>query len=305
MALSRFLTTRRLALLGMALCMLIYGSNFVVSRHALLNGLTPNDMLALRFATAGLLLAPVFGLVSGWRDCAGIGWGRGVVLTIMSGFPMSWLMMTGLSLAPAAHGASIGPGTVTLIGVAGSVILFGSKVTPRLIAGMATVFVGLAALAVAGSKSDMPDVLWGDLCFLGVGLIWGCYPLLIQLWRIDGLKATAVVSVLSTLFLPYYFLFQYSGFADVPLWVIVFHAVNQGVLNVLVGLWIWGWAARTLGASVTGRFPPSMPVIGALLGIPILGEWPAALQWTGVGLIVIGLVLTAWRDAPRPAPAQG
>lgn len=305
MALSRFLTTRQLALLGMALCMLIYGSNFVVSRHALLNGLTPQDMLALRFATAGLLLAPVFGLVSGWRDCAGIGWGRGIVLTIMSGFPMSWLMMTGLSLAPAAHGASIGPGTVTLIGVAGGVILFGSRVTPRLVAGMVTVFGGLAVLAVAGSKSDMPHVLWGDLCFFGVGLIWGGYPLMIQLWRIDGLKATAVVSILSTLFLPYYFIFHYNGFNDVPLWVIAAHAVNQGVLNVLVGLWIWGWAARTLGASVTGRFPPSMPVIGTLFGIPVLGEWPAALQWTGVALIVIGLFLTAWRGAPRPTPVQG
>ncbi len=70
-------TTRTLALLGMALCMLIYGANFVLSRHAILNGLTPHDLLALRFAVGGTLLLPVFGLLAGWRDCAGVGWGAG------------------------------------------------------------------------------------------------------------------------------------------------------------------------------------------------------------------------------------
>jgi drug/metabolite transporter (DMT)-like permease len=298
------LSTRQLALGGMALCMVIYGANFVVSRHAVLNGLTAPDMLALRFLVAGLILLPAFGALNGWRDCAGVGWRKGLVLTLMSGFPMSWLMMTGLTMAPAAHGASIGPGTVTVIGAIGAVVWFGARLTPQLAAGVAIVLVGLATLAFAGTTSTLPNVLWGDLCFLGVGLLWGGYPLVIQKWKVDGLKATAIVSVLSMAYLPYYLAVHFTGFQGAPWWAVVAHAFNQGVLNVVVGLWIWAWAARVLGASVVGRFPPTIPVLGTLIAIPVLGEWPGPMQWLGVAMIVSGLMLAASKRAEQPAPDQ-
>lgn len=294
------LTKRQLAFVGMALAMVIYGSNFVLSRHAVLNGLSPHDLLALRFAVAGLLLFHVFGL-SGWRDCAGVGWGRGLLLTLMSGFPMSYLMLTGLTMAPAAHGASIGPGTVTLIGIIGGVVLFGTKLTTQLVVGVTVVICGLAALAWAGTKTtDMPDMLWGDLCFFGVGLLWGFYPLLLTRSKVDGLKATAIVSVLSMAYLPFYALFFFRGFDIAPWWVLVAHGLNQGVLNVVIGLWLWAWATNILGVAIAGRFPPMIPVIGTLLGMPVLGEWPGSLQLSGIALIVGGLFLAAWKRTPKP-----
>jgi drug/metabolite transporter (DMT)-like permease len=302
MAFLTHITHRQLAFAGMALTAAIYGSNFVISRHAILNGLTPHDLLALRFGVAGLILLPIFGL-KGWKDCAGVGWGRGLLLAAMSGFPMSYLMMTGLTMAPAAHGASIGPGTVTVIGIVGGVLFLGGRLTPPLVLGVAIVLAGLAALALAGtSATHMPNVLWGDLCFLGVGLLWGFYPLLLTIWRIDGLKATAIVSVVSMLYLPVYFLFFFRGFDVAPAWVLVAQGLNQGLLNVVVGLWIWAWAAKVIGVGVAGRFPPMIPVIGATLGIPVLGEVPGPLQLAGIGLIVMGLFIAAWK---RPAPLPG
>lgn len=295
------LSKRQLAFAGMALAMVIYGSNFVLSRHAVLNGLSAHDLLALRFSVAGLLLVHVFGL-TGWRDCAGVGWGRGLLLTLMSGFPMSYLMLTGLTMAPAAHGASIGPGTVTLIGIIGSVVLFGAKLTGQLALGVAVVLCGLGALAWAGTKTTgMPDMLWGDLCFLGVGLLWGFYPLVLARWKVDGLTATAIVSVVSMAYLPFYALFFFRGFDVAPLWVLIAHGLNQGVLNVVIGLWLWAWATKILGVSVSGRFPPMIPVIGTLLGIPVLAEWPGALQLAGIALIVTGLFMAAWKPAAKPA----
>ncbi|MFO4986945.1 hypothetical protein RCK87_24670, partial [Salmonella enterica subsp. enterica serovar 1,4,[5],12:i:-] len=127
-------------------------------------------------------------------DCAGLGWKRGLILAVMSGFPMSFLLMTGLTFAPAAHGAVIGPGTVTVIGIVGSVVLFGALLTRQLVLGVIAVLVGLACLGIAGTTHSNPSIVFGDLCFLGVGLVWGGYPLLIQLWRVNALKATAVVS---------------------------------------------------------------------------------------------------------------
>ena len=300
MALLLNLSRRHLAMIGMALCMMIYGANFVLSRHAVLNGLSAHDLLALRFTVAGLLLIHVFGF-NGWGDCAGLGWRRGLVLTAMSGFPMSYLMLMGLTMAPAAHGASIGPGTVTLISIVGGVAFFGTKLTGPLMIGVAIVIAGLCALALAGAKASgsMPNMVWGDLCFLGVGLLWGWYPLALQRWKVDGLKATAIVSVVSMLYLPFYALFFFRGFDVAPWYVIVFHGLNQGVLNVVAGLWIWAWATKILGVAVAGRFPPMIPVIGTMLGIPVLGEIPGAVQFVGIAMIVGGLFVAAWKPADR------
>lgn len=289
---------KRLAALGMLLAVLIYGSNFVISRHAVLNGLTQHDLMALRFAIAGLLLLPVF-LRPGLTSCGGVGWKRGFWLTLSSGFPMTYLMLTGLTMAPAAHGATIGPGTVTMIGIIGSVAIFGAALTGRLMIGVAGVLAGLLCLGIAGSAGANALTLRGDLCFLGVGLLWGFYPLLIQLWQVDGLKATAIVSVLSLVYLPIYFLFYFRGFDVAPWWVLALHGFNQGVLNVIVGLWVWGWAAHVLGPSVVGRFPPLIPVTGTLLAIPFLGEIPSSLQLAGIVLIIGGLFVASWRKPTR------
>lgn len=288
---------KRLAVIGMLFSVLIFGSTFAISRHAVLHGINANDLLALRFATAGLLLLPLF-LKPGLRSCGGVGWKRGLLLLLSSGFPMSFLMMTGLGLAPAAHGATIGPGTVTVIGIVCSVWLFGAALTRNLVIGVAGVLSGLACLAIAGSTGGHDSTLPGDLMFLGVGLLWGFYPVMIQYWKIDGLRGSAIVSVLSLAWLPIYFAFFFRGFDIAPWWLLLFHAVFQGVLNVIVGLWIWGWAAHVLGASVVGRFPPLIPVTGTLLAIPILGEVPSSLQLVGIVLIIGGLFVASWR---RPA----
>lgn len=283
---------RHLATLAMLAAMTIYGANFAISRHGLLNGLSPNDLTALRFGVAGLVLLPVV-LRAGVRDCAGIGWGKGLVLTVMSGLPMTLLMMQGLKWAPAAHGSAIGPGTVTLIGALGGFLLFGIRPTRNVLLGISIVLTGLTLIGIAGSRSGSMSMLLGDLCFLGVGLVWGGYPLLLQYWKVDALRATAVLSVLSMIaFLPYYYLFGDGNLRSVPLSVITFHGINQGVFNVVAGLWLWGWAVKQLGVSIAGRFPPLIPVIGTIIGIPLLGEIPEPLQWAGIGLIVTGLFIT-------------
>ncbi|MCU4180354.1 DMT family transporter [Bosea sp. BH3] len=297
---GRLRLKRRLAVAGMLFSVVIFGSNFAISRHAVLHGLTPYDLLAVRFAMAGTLLLPLF-LKPGLSSCGGVGWKRGFLLFASSGFPMTYLMLTGLTMAPAAHGATIGPGTVTVIGIVGSVMLFGAALTRNLLIGIGGVVAGLACLAIAGTTGANASTLRGDLMFLGVGLLWGFYPLMIQLWKVDGLRATAVVSVLSLIWLPIYFLFFFRGFDIAPWWVLLFHAVYQGVLNVIVGLWIWGWSAHVLGQTV-GRFPPLIPVTGTLLAIPVLGEIPTSLQLVGIVLIIGGLFVASWRRPVRAAP---
>lgn len=287
------LSPKALATIAMLGAVTIYGTNFAISRHAVLNGLTAWDMTALRFGVSGLILLPLV-LRWGLRDCAGLGWGRGLTATVLSGLPMTLLMLNGLALSPAAHGASIAPGTVTVVGVIGGALIFGIAVNRAVIAGTAAVVIGLVAIAAAAGTAGAQDVLLGDLLFLLTGLIWGLYPLLQQRWQMDPLRATAVLAVLSMLaYFPWYLgVYGAGNLFSVPLWVVVLHGLNQGVLNVIVGLWLWGYAVKLVGASWSGRFPPLIPVIGALSAIPLLGEMPGLLQWLGIALIAGGLVLT-------------
>lgn len=287
----------RLAYGAMLGAVVIFGTNFAISRHGLQNGLTPNDMLLLRFVVAGVLLAPLV-LRAGLKDAAGIGWGRGLLLTLLSGLPMSICMMVGLKYAPAAHGATIAPGTVTTIGALGGWLLLGVRPSRALAIGITVLLGGLALIGFSGTKSTLPHASFGDLCFFGVGLLWGSYPLLLQRWKVDGLNAAALLSVLSAiLVIPYYWLNGGGTLTSAPLGTIVLHGINQGVLNVVLGLWLWGYAVRVLGATSAGRFPPLIPVIGTLFAIPLLGEWPAPLQWGGVAMICAGLFITTLKPA--------
>ncbi len=286
---------RRLAILAMIASVTIFGVNFVISRHAMLNGFTPYDLAALRFGGAGLLLMPLFLRAGGFANCAGVGWGKGVALAVMSGAPMSMLQMVGLSLAPAAHGATIGPGMVVTISLVGGAMLFGAKLSRQAILGLLVVMAGLAFFAMGAGAAPSRNVIIGDICFVLMALIWGGYPLALQKWKIDALLATAILCVLSMAYLPVYWLFLPSSLANIPLWLIVAHAFNQAVLNMIVGLWLWGWAARTIGASEAGRYPPLIPVIGTLTAIPVLAEWPGPFQTIAVVLIVLGLVVMSWK----------
>jgi drug/metabolite transporter (DMT)-like permease len=289
---------RQLAVLAMLGSVAIYGVNFVVSRHAMLNGFTPYDLAALRFGFAGLILLPLFIRSGGLQSCAGVGWGRGILLAIMSGAPMSLLQVTGLSLAPAAHGATIGPGTVAVISLVGGALLFGAELSKQALVGLAIVLSGLGCFAVGAGTGASSNVMLGDALLLCMALLWGGYPLALQKWKIDPLVATAVLSVLSMVYLPVYWLFLPGNMASLPLWLVAAHAFNQAVLNMIIGLWLWGFAARTIGASGAGRFPPLIPVIGTLTAIPVLGEWPGPLQSLAVVLIVGGLfVMTSRRSS--------
>jgi drug/metabolite transporter (DMT)-like permease len=286
------------ALTGAALMLgsvLIFGSNFAISRHATLNGLSAPDLVALRFGLAGLLLLPVFLARGGFRDCAGVGWRRGIILTLLSGFPLSLLMLSGIALAPAAHGASIAPGTVTIVSAVGAFLMFGVRLTTAQVGGLALALAGLALIAWHGATSGSPTIWIGDLLFVATGLVWGSYPLILQRWRLDALTSTAVVCVLSLPFSALYLPFA-GHILDVRWEVVAFHTFNQGVLNTIVGLWLWAKAVELVGAGTAGRFPPLVPVIGTLIAIPVLGEIPGPAQIAGVLMIVSGLlIVTIWR----------
>jgi drug/metabolite transporter (DMT)-like permease len=52
---------------------------------------------------------------------------------------------------------------------------------------------------------------------------------------------------------------------------------------------LFGRAVGILGASRAAAFAALAPAITALLAIPILGEWPATIDWIAILLISCGV----------------
>lgn len=293
--------TPRLAVAAILVTVAIFGSNFAVTRGATQQGFLPADLVALRFLVAGPIFLPFF-LRRGIRTCAGLGWRRGVVLALTGGAGMSLLMNTGLSYAPAAHGAAMAPGTVTTIGVLYGIVAAGTRPSAWTWLGLAAILAGLASIPLSSSASGATNVLAGDGLFLLTGLVWGFYPILLHRWRVEPIVGVAIVSVLSLAYLPVYFLTYGTRLLDVPAGPLAFQAVFQGGLNVVVALVLWGHAVRVLGPARTQLFPPLIPVLGTLLAIPILGELPGPVQAGGLALIVAGIVLSLVGQRRKAAP---
>lgn len=295
---------RRLALFAMFAAVSIYGGQFVSVRWGLQSGLSAYDMAALRFIFAAAVMAPFF-VRAGILDCAGLGWGKGLALALTGGVPLTVLSNIGLNYAPAAHASAIQPGMVAVTATTLAYIGMRARVPFGAMIGFAIVLSGLAAIAIAGSSGqEGPLTVLGDLIFVVCGVGWGIFTWLCGRWQVPSVVGASIVSTLSALaFLPLYVGFLEPSLDAVTWPILLFHGINQGVLNIALGLLLWTYGTRTLGVAVAARFPPMIPVLGTLIGIPALGEIPTPLAALGVAGIVFGLLIAAAAGTGKARPS--
>ncbi len=280
-----------LGIVAIVMTVVIYAANLVFSRFSVQHGLSPYDLTALRFLVAGTLLLPYF-LKLGWQDLGGLGWPKGVLLALLAGSPYMWLLFKGLEFAPAAHGAVLNPGIVPSVVFVGLVVLGVQSFSLKHCAGLVLIICGLI-LVTSASFELKSNVLIGDLLLFATGISWGLFTLLCKLWQIKPLQATAVVCVISMIYLPFYLLFFYQDFEDVSLIHLSAQAIYQGIFNAIIALFLLTYAIEKLGAQHTALFSPLIPVLTTLMAIPALAEIPDLWQWIGIGLVVIGMLSVA------------
>ena len=272
--------------------MTIYAINFVGARYSVGHGLTSLDLVALRYSVSGLVLLPTF-VRLGTRDLGGLGWPRAIALSCLAGSPYVLVFFLGLTLAPAAHGAVLNPGIVPSVVFLGLVVLGRQRFSvPRALT-LVVIVIGLV-LVTGSSFSVRGSVLAGDALLFLTGISWGLFTLFARVWEVRPLQSTAIISVLSMIYLPVYFAFFYRGFASASTLHIVSQAAFQGLGMSIGGLYLVMFAVRRLGAQLTALFSPLIPGMTTLLAVPLLGEVPTAAQWVGVALVVAGMV-TDWR----------
>jgi drug/metabolite transporter (DMT)-like permease len=268
--------------------------SFAAARAGILGGLLAVDMIFARFIVAALIMLPLL-LRYGVRDFAGLGWRRAVILSLLGGAPFALLQTGGYGFAPLAHGAVIAPSTVTIISTIGAALFLHERLGRNHLVGAAVVLGGIVLIGWDGLTRPGGERAWlGDLMFFASSVLWAGFTLLLRHWRVPALRATAVVSVLSFLVAtPVYLATMGTAhLAGLPLGLLAFQGLVQGGLQGAVTMVAYSRAVMILGVSRAVLFPAIVPAVSVLLGIPIVGEFPSALQIAGLGLVTLGLLTT-------------
>ena len=278
-----------LAVGAAVLAMLIYASQFVLSRWSIQRTLSLWDLAALRFTVAGVLSLPV---VIRHRPAGAVAWRRLVLLSIAAGAPYTLIMYAGLVVAPAAQGAVIITGVTPVVTTALAWLWLGQRPWPARVAGLGLIVLGLALVGWPGITGGGHAWL-GDALFGVAGVLFGLFTVGARHWRIDPLPATAAVWVLALPYVPIYGALAGSRVLDAPRGEVVFQALFQGLGVAIGALTLYAWAIRVLGDSRAALFMPLVPVFSVLLGVVVLGEVPGMMQMIGMAGVTLGMALAA------------
>lgn len=271
----------------------IWASYSVLARLAVKAGLSPGDLTLLRFAPGALIMLPLL-FRWGWRDLAGIGWRRGLVLSLLAGPGFSLLFMTGFTLAPLAHGAVVAPAFQMLTGLTLAALIAHQRWTRETAIGAVGVLIGLACMggdSLLHGEGRM--TLLGDALFAAAGTCWGLFGALSRRWQVDPLRVTGVVVVLSfAMFAPgFVLLADWQRLASAGPGMLALQVLAQGLGAGLVAVLAFSRAAAILGSGRAAFFGAMVPGAAALLAIPVLGEVPSLLQVLGIVAVVAGLLV--------------
>ena len=286
------------AVLGAAVTSLIMGGFVVVSRFGIGNITSAADLTFFRYLS-GLLLLPVF-LTRPLKNLGGIGWWRGIVITVLAGWCFNLVIMSGFKFAPAAHGAVFTPGTLPMFTALYCYFLFKEHLGFWRIFGLISLMGGLVMLGWGGILETSPDTWKGDLLFLCASACWAGFTVCIRYWNIDPVYGVSVVAVLSFFtFTPIYIVFFDFSALSLPMAEIVLQFTYQGILVGVVAVVLFTICIPVIGPARTALFMALVPVFGTLLGAVFLNEIPGTIEFGGIVLVIFGMLAAMGLRLPK------
>lgn len=281
------MSERRIGLICAFAVLAVWAGFLLSGRLSARQAFLPWDMAALRYGGSFLAALPLVA-VFGWPRLPPL---RGLVLVLLAagGFPL--LAYIGFGFAPASHAGVMLPGTLPFLTAGLAAIFLGEVWTATRIVSLAVVAVGIGLLA-ADTFGANPGAWRGDLLFLGGSLSWAMYTLLIRHWKVSPLTVTLGVALYPAMvFLPLWWFVLPSQMDLVPLRIILFQGLYQGIFAVLVAGFLFTRAVTALGAPLTTSITALVPAMVAIAAWPLLGEPLGVAGLVGVGLVSAGMVL--------------
>jgi drug/metabolite transporter (DMT)-like permease len=278
---------------GAGLLVVICWAGWVIAtRFAVTTHLRPVDVAFLRYAVPTALLMPVV-----WRHGFGIrqiGLRRTLVLVSGAGLPFLLVSSTGMRFAPASDVGAVMVASMPVFVAVFSALLGGERFDRLRVVGFAIVVAGILGIAAHGLAGGAAGAWRGHVLFLAAAALFAVYTVTLRRSGVSPWHAAAIVNVYSLLALaPVYFLVFGCRIASAPAHEVITQAAMQGIVAGIVALFMFGEAVRRLGASRAAVLGSLTPVFVALLGIPLLGEFPSRLTWLAIIAVSVGVVLAS------------
>jgi len=286
---------RRNLFLGVASGLLVvvcWAGWVVATRFAVTTHLRPIDIAFLRYLIASALLAPVlFRHGLGLRQ---IGCGRIMMLVGGAGAPFLLISSTGMKFAPASDVGAVMIGTMPVFVAVFSALVSRERFDTMRVIGFATVLAGIVGIA-ADRLFDFGSGAWrGHVLFLVAAAMFAIYTVTFRRSEMSPWQAAAIVNFYSLLILaPVYFLLFGTDLLSATPTEVITQSIMQGVVSAIVAFFFFGEAVRRLGASRAAVLGSFTPVFAALLGMPLLGEFPTRLTWVAIIVVSVGVVLAS------------
>lgn len=266
----------------------------VFARWGIAHGLQSPDLTVLRFGVAGVLTLPVLWLA--WqRDAAQFStrWRIWLLVALLAGTPFGLLMFGALQFAPPSHAAVFPFTAMSVMGMLLGAVVLGEVLSPRKLAGIGVVLVGLVLVSGVDAASFTARAALGDLMFLAAGTLWAGFGIVLRKHRLDPLLATAVVSLSALLtYVPVYCavvgIDRLLAVASPVFWTEV---LVQGVIAGAGTLFTYAKMVSLLGPGRAAIFPALAPGLAALMAWPVLGHVPSGAETLGLVLAMSGLIL--------------
>jgi drug/metabolite transporter (DMT)-like permease len=269
---------------------LFWAFGFVAAKHGIMAGMSPLVLSLHRFVWPGLVLAPTLA-VDQPGNLGGLGWRRGIALTLFGGLPLALWSYVGYVYVPLGHGSIIQPSCAALGGLVLARLVLREKLPLRRIAGAVIIVAGLTVIGVEALQTMGAQGVLGDLLFVAAGSSFAVFGMLLQLWRIPPMRAAAVTSALSLAGLPI-LLVAYDNFVAAGLYENLLQAIVQGVFAGPAAIYLFTRAVILLGAGRAALYPALVPPFSLLIGLLALGQVPSPPQLVGLVIVIIGFRLT-------------
>ena len=283
-------------LLGWISALGVFGmwSSFIVfSRAGVQSGLTAFDISALRFIVAGIVVLP---FAISW-------WPRHLTLRvqmIMSlcgpGALYTTLMYLGLTNASAAYGGVFANGSLPVFTMCMAFFVGGKAADRHQLIAILLVVTGAVLVSVPGLEDSDSDAVVGILLFLGASVVLSVYVFGVKYWNVSPREALMLVTLPNALvFLPIWYLTLPSNLADAGSEIILFQALFQGLGPGFIAVILFALSAKILGPTPTAGLAAAVPAGAALLAVPVLSEYLSIIEWVGIAVVSIGLILLIFR----------
>ncbi len=276
------------------LAAIIWGLWPVLTRFGVTNNFTAQEIVAVRFVFAGVILLPYYFHRQVWKRISPF---RSMLIASGAGAIYVYVSAFGLKYVPAGHLGVVETGTMLVLSALGGYFFLNEKKTIIQVFGYVIIFSGLAlvnwqSLTIEATAKS----LYGDLLLVFGGVLWASYTILSKKWELASWDAVAAVSVWSLLiWVPLIVLFGdfHMSMDEAGAWLA--QGIGQGIVTAVLGLWLYSVAVQHLGASRGSLFGALVPAFAMLGGLVFLFEVPTTIETMGVCLTTFGILVSIRR----------